>query len=117
MLQQVVLYTQLLLGSEGLSGKDGWMDGWMDGYGASQILMRLGLTLIDPLFPKSISREPRGLAKVPNGPQTYTLNIHRLQKKGAQMHVSERGQSLTFTMVSSSTPHCQHNGLPVSPCM
>ena len=31
MLQQVVLYTQLLLGSEGLSGKDGWMDGWMGG--------------------------------------------------------------------------------------
>jgi hypothetical protein len=50
-----------------------------------------------PLCPKSISREPHGLAKVPDGPQTYTLNILQLQKKEAQMHMSKRGQSLTFT--------------------
>jgi len=46
--------------------------------------MHLGLTLIGPLCPKSISGEPHGLAKVPDGPQAYTLNILRLQKKGAQ---------------------------------
>ena len=53
--------------------------------------------MIGPLCPKSISREPHGLTKVPNGPQMYTVNILLLQKEGAQIHVSERGQSLTFT--------------------
>ena len=77
---------------------DGWMDGWIaGGYGASQLPMHLRLILIDPLCPKSISREPRGLVKVPDGPQTYILNILLLQKKGAQIQVSERDQSLTIT--------------------
>jgi len=53
--------------------------------------------MIGPLCPKSISREPHALIKVPNGPQTYTPNILWLQKEAAQVHVSERGQSLTFT--------------------
>jgi len=30
-------------------------------------------------------------------PQNYTLNTLWFQKEGAQIHVSERGQSLTFT--------------------
>ena len=42
-------------------------------------------------------REPRFFAKVPDGPQAYTLNILRLQKKGAQMPMSEWGQGLTIT--------------------
>jgi hypothetical protein len=51
--------------------------------------MHLGLTLIGPMCPKSVSREPHGLTKVPDGPQTYTLNILRLQKEGTQIRMSE----------------------------
>jgi hypothetical protein len=59
--------------------------------------MHLGLTLLCPLCPTSVSREPCGLTKVPDGPQTYTLKVLWLQEKGAQMRMSEWGQSLTFT--------------------
>jgi hypothetical protein len=34
---------------------------------------------------------------VPDGPQAHALNILWLQEKGAQIRMSELGQSLTFT--------------------
>ena len=77
--------------------------------------------MIVPLCPKPISREPLSLTKVPSCPQTYTLNILWLQKEGAQVHMSERGQSLNsqriWADVSSFTPHFLHNWLSVSPNM
>ena len=48
-------------------------------------------------MPHVKSQELCGFTKVPDGPQAYTLNILWLQKKGTQMHMSERGQGLTFT--------------------
>jgi hypothetical protein len=40
---------------------------------------------------------PKALLKLQMAPQAYTLNILRLQEKGAQMCMSEWGQGLTFT--------------------
>jgi len=57
--------------------------------------------------------------KVPDGPQTYTLNILWLQEEGAQMCMSEWSQSFTLTenvgRGSSSAPHLPHSGLSDSP--
>ena len=38
-----------------------------------------------PLVPHIESWEPRGLTKVPDGPQAYTPNILRLQEEGAKV--------------------------------
>jgi len=63
--------------------------------------------------------EPSCFAKVPDGPQTYTLDVLLFQHKGAQIYMSEWGQSFTLTKrmwseVSSPAPHL-HNGLSDSP--
>jgi hypothetical protein len=59
------------------------------------------------------------LTKVPDGPQTYILNILWLQEKGAQMHMLEWSWGFTPTRtwakVSSSAPHLLQNGLYDSP--
>jgi len=50
--------------------------------------MHLGL--IDGPFVSHInSVEPCYFAKVPDGPQTYTVNVIWLQAEGAQIHMSE----------------------------
>jgi hypothetical protein len=63
--------------------------------------------------------EPYPFAKVPDGPQTYILNILWLQKKAAQIHIPERSQGFTLTKiwaeVLSSAPHFLHNELSLSP--
>ena len=58
--------------------------------------MHLGL-INWPFVPHVQSREPWSITEAPDGPQAYTLNILRLQEKGAQMCMSEWGQGLTFT--------------------
>ena len=58
--------------------------------------MHLGL-INGPFVPHIKSREPCSFAKAPDGPQAYTLNILWFQKEGAQVPVSECGQSLTLT--------------------
>jgi hypothetical protein len=50
--------------------------------------MHLGL-IKWPFVPHVQSRKPQSVAEAPNGPQTYTLNILRLQEEGAQMCMSE----------------------------
>jgi len=50
-----------------------------------------------PLVPHIESWEPRNLTIVPDGPQAWTPNILRLQEKGAQVRMSEWGQSLALT--------------------
>jgi len=61
--------------------------------------------------------EPCCFTKVPDGPQTYTLNIFWLQE-GAQLCMSEGSQSFTLTKNvgrgSSSAPHL-HSELSDSP--
>ena len=42
------------------------------------------------------SGDPCFFAKVPDGPQTYTLNILWIQEKGAQIHMSEGSQRCTL---------------------
>jgi hypothetical protein len=59
-------------------------------------------------------------AKVPDGPQTYTVGVLWLQQEGAQTHtwLSEAKASHSQRMwaeVSSSAPHLRHNGLLDSP--
>jgi hypothetical protein len=50
--------------------------------------MHLGL--LNGLFvPPINSRESRSLAKVPDGSQTYNLNILWMQKEEAQIHLYE----------------------------
>jgi len=49
--------------------------------------------------------------EVPDGPQTYTLNVLWLQEKGAKASRSQR----IWAKVSSSAPHLPHSGLPDSP--
>jgi len=74
--------------------------------------MYLGLNY-GPFVPHVKSWEPRDFTEVPDGPQTYVLNILRLQEKGAQIRVSECGQSLTLTknegrgFLSHTTPPTQ----------
>jgi len=50
-----------------------------------------------PFVPHINSCELCYFAKVPDGPQTYTLDILWLQEEGSQFHVSEWSQSFTFT--------------------
>ena len=62
-------------------------------------------------------RAPCYFAKVPDGPQTYTLNALWLQG-GAQIRMCEWSRSFTLTMwaeVSSFAPHLLHSGLSSSP--
>jgi hypothetical protein len=48
------------------------------------------LGLINWTFvPHVQSREPQSITEAPDGPQAYTVNILRLQEKGAQMCMSE----------------------------
>jgi len=53
------------------------------------------------------------LCSIPDGPQTYTLNILWLQEGGAQIHMSEWSQSFTLTknmgrdFILCSTPPTQ----------
>ena len=65
------------------------------------------------------SQEPCRLAKVPDGPHIYILNILWLQEKEVQMHyLSEARASHSQTMwaeVSSLTPHPLYSGLSDSP--
>jgi hypothetical protein len=49
-----------------------------------------------PFVPHVRSREPWSFTEAPDGPQAYTLNVLRLQEKGAQICMSEWGQSFTF---------------------
>ena len=42
-----------------------------------------------PFVPHINLREHCYFAKVPDGPQTYTLNVLRIQKEGAQIRMSE----------------------------
>ena len=59
--------------------------------------------------------EPRPFTKVPDGPQTYTLNVLWLQAEGARcICLSEAKASHSHRMwaeVSSSAPHLLHNRL------
>jgi hypothetical protein len=48
--------------------------------------MNLGL-INGPFVPLINSREPCSFARVPNGPQTYDLNILWIQKEEAQIHM------------------------------
>ena len=41
--------------------------------------------------------EPRYFAKVPDGPQTYTVDVLWLQEEGAQINMSDLKQSFTIT--------------------
>jgi hypothetical protein len=66
------------------------------GYGTKLAPMHLGLA-DRPFVPLVKSWEPCCFAEAPDGPQVSALNILWLQGKGAQMHVSEWGQGLTFT--------------------
>jgi hypothetical protein len=50
-----------------------------------------------PLVPHINLWEPRCFTKVPDGPQTYALNVLRLQGKGAQIRMFEWSQSFTLT--------------------
>jgi hypothetical protein len=43
------------------------------------------------------SKEPCYFTKVPDGPQSYTLNVLWFQEEGAQIHMSEWSQSFTLT--------------------
>ena len=56
--------------------------------------MYLGLN--SPFVPHINIWEPCCFSKVPDGPQTYTLNVLWLREEGAQMHMSERSQSFTL---------------------
>ena len=59
-----------------------------------------------PFVPPINLWEPCCFAKVPDGPQTYTLDVLWLQE-GAQIHMSERSQSFTFTKnVGQGFIHC-----------
>jgi len=82
--------------------------------------LRLGLRpyspmhLVDgPFVPRINFWEPCCFAKVPDGPQTYTLDVLWLQEEGAQIHMSEWSQSFTFTknvgwgFILCSTPTTQ----------
>jgi hypothetical protein len=51
-------------------------------------LMHLGL-INWPFVLQVQSREPRNITETTDGSQAYTLNILRLQEKGAQMCMSE----------------------------
>jgi hypothetical protein len=42
-----------------------------------------------PFVPHVQSREPQSITEAPDGSQAYTLNILRLQRKGAQICMSE----------------------------
>jgi hypothetical protein len=57
-----------------------------------------------PFVPHVQSRKPRSITEAPDVPQAYNLNILRLQGKGAQMCMSEWGQSLTFTKNMGNRP-------------
>jgi hypothetical protein len=63
--------------------------------------------------------KPCFFTEVPDGPQTYTLNVLWLQEGGAQIRcVSEAKASHSQRMwaeVSSSAPHLLHSGLSDSP--
>jgi len=54
--------------------------------------MHLGLKNA-PFVPHNLipihSKEPRSFAKVPDGPQTETLNVLWIQEKGTQIYISE----------------------------
>jgi len=50
-----------------------------------------------PLVPHIDLWEPCYFAKLPDGPQTYTLNVLWLQEGGAQILMSEWSQSFTLT--------------------
>jgi hypothetical protein len=63
--------------------------------------------------------EPCCFTKVPDGPQTYTVNVLCLQEEGVQIRMSEWSQSFTLTKnVGRGFILCStllHNGLPDSP--
>jgi len=70
--------------------------------------------LIDgPFVPHIDLWEPCCFTEVPDGPQTYTLNVLWIQKEGAQIRMSEWSQSFTLTknvgrvFILCSTPPTQ----------
>jgi len=73
--------------------------------------MHLGLDLNRPFVPHIKSWEPCNLTIVPDGPQAKTPNILPPQEKGAQVHMSERGQGLALTKNVSRGLLC-HPALP-----
>jgi hypothetical protein len=79
--------------------------------------MHLGL-VDGPFVPHIDLWEPCCFTKVPDGPQTYTLNVLWVQE-GAQICMSK--WSLRFTLTENvdrgfiSAPHLLHNGLSDSP--
>ena len=81
---------------------------WVRGLSAP---MHLGLDLNGPFVPHIESWEPRDLTTVPDGPQAWTPNILRLQEKGAQVRMSELGQSLALTK-NVSRGFLSHPALP-----
>ena len=73
--------------------------------------MDLGLDYDRPFVPHIKSWEPRKLTIVPAGTQAQTPNILRLQEKGAQVRMSEWGQSLALTQ-NVSRGFLTHPALP-----
>jgi hypothetical protein len=60
--------------------------------GSGPLLVPIHLGLNNgPFVPHINSWEPCYFAEVPDGPQTYTLNVLWLQERGTQIRVSERG--------------------------
>jgi hypothetical protein len=58
--------------------------------------MHLGL-FNGPFVPHYNLWEPRYITKVPEGPQTYIINILWLQKEAAQIHMPKQIQGFTST--------------------
>jgi hypothetical protein len=99
-----------------------WLIDWFT-IGFETLRSRCTYALIDGPFLTHINTwESCWFAKVPDGPQTYTctLDVLWFQEQGAQIHMSEWGQSFTFTKkmwaeISTSAPHLLHNGPSDSP--
>ena len=71
---------------------------WLSfGFGTSTVPMHLGLNY-GPFVPHINSWEPCCFAKLPDGPQTYTLDVLWVQEEGAQIHMSKWRQSFIFTV-------------------
>ena len=70
----------------------GWMDGWMDGWialGFRTSRSQSTYALINgPFVPHINLWEPCYFTEVPDGPQTYTLNVLWLQEEGALIRMS-----------------------------
>jgi len=61
-----------------------------------------------PFLPHIESWEPRNITTVPDGPQAYTPDIRQLRDKGAQVRMSEWGQSLMLKECGPRFPLLPH---------